>query len=429
MAPLNFLLAAAAPHKGPEEDEVDCNWYNMQLGNNMGHWKPERWAIKYMYTHDLKGQEIKSWWPGKAKKGECNNVTDDSRGCWYRARLLNDPSCSQKEHCLHVAAHDGEPTHTYTCPTWLRDSEGVRCKLPQDWQACPDHFKLLRVDEGVPQEFREAIATPCPKDKPPTDPQEDAELKQAMQQQAELVAGKPLPDVALKQGGVQTGMLEVGKDAVSFMAPARSQGGTSPVTEQHQPEEPKIQGAELDPSSPPVKASDDDGPIKIAQETKDLVLNPDPAMTPEPDKGKDNLVEAKKPMSLSRCLGKVEGLPDVSMYFDLRHNQWYRCTKKLMCEKFDIKAIFKPIGKCGEHTCKPEETCVDHRVTSKESLFKCVPSDAFFVISAGDDMAKMSLPLPLALLPQPKSDASRHSVASRLSRCVRKYRQRSGDFL
>ena len=28
------------------------------------------------------------------------------------------------ERCIHFAAHDGEPTNTFTCPTWIRDPDG-----------------------------------------------------------------------------------------------------------------------------------------------------------------------------------------------------------------------------------------------------------------------------------------------------------------
>ena len=27
--------------------------------------------------------------------------------------------------CIHFAAHDGEPTNTFSCPTWIRDPDGI----------------------------------------------------------------------------------------------------------------------------------------------------------------------------------------------------------------------------------------------------------------------------------------------------------------
>jgi len=265
---------------------AQCNFYNMQLGNNVGHWKGDKPGIQYSYSHDLKGQEVRYWWPGKAGKGECNNLSDDKRGCWYKGRLLNDPSCDEKSHCLHVAAHDGEPSHTFTCPTWLMNNEGLPCQLPEEWQACPKKFKTLRVDSGIPQDFKNALAEPC--------------------------------------------------------------------------------GA----------------------------------------------------MGEDSCLGNTEQETDVAMYFDLRQNQWYRCTPWMKCEKFDVKEIFTPTKahKCGTDTCKADEVCFDHRITSKQSTFHCMPENKTFVISAGDDVAIESVPLPLALLLPPAIDKTSTAVRSRAVR-------------
>jgi len=278
--------ASASDEPPPKEEDkgVLCNWYDLQLGNNIGHWKGDRPAIKYQYDHDLKGLELRYWWPGKAGRGECNNVNDTNRGCWFRGRMLNDPSCDEKMHCLHVAGHDGEPAHTYTCPTWLRNHEGLPCKLPPEWQACPRKFKLMRVDSGVPQDFKDALSEPC-----------------------------------------------------------------GPMGEEH-------------------------------------------------------------------CLGNTEFETDIGMYFDVRQNQWYRCTPWMKCEKFDIKEISDKTGtKCGQHNCGEDEICFDHRITSKQSTFHCVPENKVFLISAGDDMAMDEMPLSLALLPQ-----SLHRASRRKSRCSRK---------
>ena len=118
--------------------------------------------------------------------------------------------------CIHFAAHDGEPTNTFSCPTWIRDPDGIGswlskaslrtfpmtqashaavacrgCKLPRfNWQACPMRFKMMRVDTGIPQdclmllrpgpphpqpntqvqEFKQALSTPCSAAKEPEAP-------------------------------------------------------------------------------------------------------------------------------------------------------------------------------------------------------------------------------------------------------------------
>lgn len=251
-----------------KEEAVECDWLHMQLGNNIGHWVGDRPGIKYTYDHDLKGVEIRSWWPGRAGGGECNDITDGKRGCWYRGRMLNDPSCDEiNNHCLHFAAHDGEPAHTYTCPTWVKDHEGMPCKLPKDWQFCPEKFLLLRIDSGVPQEFKESISKPC-----------------------------------------------------------------GPMGEDH-------------------------------------------------------------------CLGNTEFETNTGMIFDLRANQWYRCTPWMKCQKYDIQDIHPPgkKGKCGQFKCKKNETCFNHKVTSKESVKSCMDKNKIYLISAGDDMFEAATPIELAI--------------------------------
>jgi hypothetical protein len=281
--------AAAGVEQKEESQGVQCDFYNLQLGNNTGHWQPDRPGIKYTYDHDLKGLKIKYWWPGKSANGECNNLTDSGRGCWYEGRLLNDPSCSEKDHCLHVAGHDGEPSHSFTCPTWMMNHEGIPCKLPPEWQACPKKFKTLRVDSGIPQDFKQALATPC------------------------------------------------------------------------------------------------------------------------------------GPMGEEGCLGNTEFETDVGMYFDIRQNQWYRCTPWMKCEKFDIREITKPPTgqKCGEDTCKADELCFNHRITSKKSTFHCMAEEKVFLISAGDDMAMDAIPYPLLLMrPPPLRRTGSHAPQERRSNKV-----------
>lgn len=295
----SFILGKSTPDDNQKPKEVDCNLYNLELGNNVGKWKNDKPGIKYHYDHDLKGLQIRYWWPGKSANGECNNLTDPSRGCWYTGRLLNDPSCDDKAHCLHVAAHDGEPSHTYTCPTWMMNHEGVPCKLPPGWQACPERFRMLRVDSGIPQKFKDALTNPC--------------------------------------------------------------------------------GA----------------------------------------------------MGEESCLGNTELETDLGMYFDIRQNQWYRCTPWMKCQKFDVKEIVKPGEgeKCGQDTCKKDELCINHRVMAKKSTFHCMEEAKVFVIGAGDDMAVEEMPLPLALLLPPTVSRISRGCSPRGKVLTQRRWLRSGNFL
>lgn len=159
--PAAELAAEREARAEDADDGVECNWDDMQLSNQPSAWKAGIPEIKWAYDNILKGQEIKTWFLGRTSKGECNDVTDTSRRCWYRSKLLNDVDCSAEDHCLHFAAHDGMNRHTYTCPTWVRDGLGRRCKLPPEWQPCPRKFTVKRVDSEVPQRFKAMLATSC----------------------------------------------------------------------------------------------------------------------------------------------------------------------------------------------------------------------------------------------------------------------------
>eukprot|EP00931_Biecheleriopsis_adriatica_P030290 TRINITY_DN17865_c0_g1_i1.p1 TRINITY_DN17865_c0_g1~~TRINITY_DN17865_c0_g1_i1.p1 ORF type:complete len:402 (+),score=83.31 TRINITY_DN17865_c0_g1_i1:34-1239(+) len=156
-----------------DKDRVECFWKDLELHNQVGRWDSSKESIKWAYDNNLKGQELEIWFPGKTSGGECNDLNNTARGCWFRSKLLNDPSCTAEGRCLHFAAHDGEPKHTYTCPTWIRNKDGMGCKLPKfRWQACPMRFNLMRVDTGIPQEFAEAKAFPCSAEVKPETPAE-----------------------------------------------------------------------------------------------------------------------------------------------------------------------------------------------------------------------------------------------------------------
>jgi len=150
---------------------------------------PEDWKRKGKTLTDYyKSRGLKEpkwfyyWWPGKGGKGECNDLTNRNRGCWYKTRLLKNDKCGDKEHCIAVAPQDGEKSHRLTCPSWLRNEDGERCEVPDGWEACPEHFTLKRefshaemleqenkaeLDKdhepirAVPDQFFEATLTPC----------------------------------------------------------------------------------------------------------------------------------------------------------------------------------------------------------------------------------------------------------------------------
>jgi len=121
-------------------------------------------AMKHAYDYNLKGNEISVFFIGDTRKGMCNNVNELGRKCWFKSKLLNDVECLPGEHCLHFVSHDGFNRHNYTCPTWMTNMQGERCRLPNGWQACPEHFTLMREDSGILQEFLGMSRAQCPKE-------------------------------------------------------------------------------------------------------------------------------------------------------------------------------------------------------------------------------------------------------------------------
>lgn len=363
------------------EDAKTCDWHNMMLGNNVGIWKPEKAEIKYQYDYNLKGEEVHVYWPGKTAKGPCNDTMDDKRGCWYRARLLNDVGCRSENRCLHFAAHDGEARHSFTCPSWIRRTDGSPCALPeptdQTWQACPVKFNIKRVDSGVPQDFKKALLTQCPVEKP-------VSTKQAGIGGAETdeggTTGKAKKDDS-GDGGEPTndsGKAKEDAEGTGKKDGAGEGGETLAVAEQ----------AEKETLEHPQSLK------KIEEEaTKDK----------EHDEMVDKFVaQHTTHIEKHHCVGSTKDDKDANMLFDIKHNSWFRCTPTWKCEPFDIREIQDPrttgSSKCGDKlTCKDGEQCFVHRVTSKQSTHECVPGDKVLLLSEGDDVAKFSVPLPLAL--------------------------------
>jgi len=403
-----------------ETKRVECNWSDMQQDNVVSEWNGDKNLIHLAYKHDLRGPEIVHWWPGKAAKGECNDLTDKTRGCWYRARLLTDPACSLAKHCLHVAAHDGEPLYSFTCPTWVRNGMGLPCKLPQGWQACPERFTLLREGDGMPQEFREAVSTECRKKA--ADPGEKPGKNSTSPTCKECVdsgkAWRPKTEEC-------TDNCEDVKDddTACYMDKETCPKPSELSTETKTPQQPvtdkdKKQSAESeskkegqDSAGPSCEVCVDSGKAwrpktKECTDNCDDVMDDEDACYTEKDKCPKPAApveEQTKPSEQTGCMAKVEGLQDLSMYFDLRNNQWYRCTKQLMCEKFDIAEISKKSGgACGDKRCKDVETCVGHPETPTQHKWLCVPDQKFFVIGASEEkIERDSAYLPLGFLLPP----------------------------
>merc|ERR1712203_496645 len=57
------------------------------------------------------------------------------------------------------------------------------------------------------------------------------------------------------------------------------------------------------------------------------------------------------------CLGSTDDAKKFGMFFDVRHNTWYRCTPDMTCEAYDISAIAPKEGSaCGKNAqCKSTE--------------------------------------------------------------------------
>mmetsp|Transcript_95750 Transcript_95750/g.166350 ORF Transcript_95750/g.166350 Transcript_95750/m.166350 type:complete len:330 (+) Transcript_95750:126-1115(+) len=127
-------------------------------------------------------EEIRYWWPGKAGKGECNDLTDRNRGCWYPGKIVpqgaEGNTCKEDEkgpRCIQIKSLDGETSHSFTCPSWIRkidpeDSkvDGERCHGPEGtpWNACPLKFAVRRQKKDDPNggpfwRFKGATWTEC----------------------------------------------------------------------------------------------------------------------------------------------------------------------------------------------------------------------------------------------------------------------------
>lgn len=86
-----------------------------------------------------------------------------------------------------------------------------------------------------------------------------------------------------------------------------------------------------------------------------------------------------------RCLGSSHNITNPIMIFDLKGNNWYRCSFEYKCEPFDIRAI-KKNGKCGDDkTCPEDESCFIHRIDSKRSSYECVPKKQIFLVGTSDE--------------------------------------------
>eukprot|EP00927_Polykrikos_kofoidii_P051931 TRINITY_DN45701_c0_g1_i1.p1 TRINITY_DN45701_c0_g1~~TRINITY_DN45701_c0_g1_i1.p1 ORF type:complete len:509 (+),score=87.72 TRINITY_DN45701_c0_g1_i1:20-1546(+) len=395
LQPTSWSLREWFSGENSRENGVDCDFDQLSLGNQMAHWRTDAPSIRRAYNEDLEGKEIQVFWPGQAEKGECNDVDAKDRSCWYRAKLLNDVSCSTGDHCLHFAAHDGMNRHTYTCPSWVRNSNGMQCKLPPDWQACPRKFDLKRVDSGVPQDFKSALRTPCPYSEEDeaklavmkfrkeasqaVEDEFDAELK-------ELLA--KVPEEAKKASGTAF----VGTDA-----PLAEQGSNA------SPEELRtaVDAGKLAETIRVQKLTPEE---KKLEEKVGMVFdedNPSMALKQKQLEIKTEMF-GEKALSVSEpqagCSGSTLGVSgqDIAMLFDIRNNSWYRCTHKMRCEPWFIQSIREGEGQCGREVCGKDDQCFVHRVSSKRVTNECIPTEKVWLLSSSDDQAKVEASLVLA---------------------------------
>merc|ERR1739849_30308 len=72
---------------------------------------------------------------------------------------------------------------------------------------------------------------------------------------------------------------------------------------------------------------------------------------------------------------------DINMIFEVRNNTWWRCTQEFLCENFQITDIKEGEGQCGHETCKSDEQCFTHFISSKRKTKECVPTEQVWVLS------------------------------------------------
>eukprot|EP00403_Amphidinium_massartii_P022399 CAMPEP_0178396902 /NCGR_PEP_ID=MMETSP0689_2-20121128/13969_1 /TAXON_ID=160604 /ORGANISM="Amphidinium massartii, Strain CS-259" /LENGTH=515 /DNA_ID=CAMNT_0020017593 /DNA_START=13 /DNA_END=1557 /DNA_ORIENTATION=+ len=453
-----------------DPDDEECDWDGMKVGNNIDHWTGIQGDIRRTYDTQLKGVEIRQWWPGATGNAECDDSTAP-RGCWFRARVLNDPFCTESKRCLHIAAHDGEPSHSYTCPQWVKDPLGKRCKLPADkeWQACPMKYNTLRiagVSGSLPtdrapssaEQFKAAINTECsdlkltesglgdeshldPHKESPTEHHVDDGRDTSFQSKEPTVGTDDSTELENddfgdfsdeKDDDVTEDHDDLTERGLHDDEHTNHEASVREAIERMKPapecqEKCKVECSVHSPT--PVEHTDDETPPRT--ETGDLDDTETPTVPPtkkstktkkdtEPDTGHDNPVKSeqmsqKQEQCMEKCLHEcmanfhkdhcigptIEDSPDNNYFFDVKNNSWYWCTPDLRCARYDIKQIFYPMdGKCGKtKVCEKEEGCFEHEVTSKKSVFHCVPKSKTFVIGAGDDEGvQAAIPLPVAFV-------------------------------
>lgn len=409
------------------EDEVECDWDEMELGNQPGMWKTSVPAIKHAYDNNLQGQEVSAFWPGRAQEGECNDLTDLSRKCWYRGRMLNDIGCDAPgSHCLHMAFHDGMNRHTFTCPTWVRDSQGRHCKQPLNWQACPRKFTLKRVDTEAPQRFAAMLARSCSAPSKQDLAKKDvmlakAQLAEALSEEkspagpaAPLAAGSKrtlgVYSSSIQFGGIRSGFATASGQgahevASAVVGAAANYFGVAANST----------GAAANPgSAQPTTARHNAAALRVRMAYDEDTLGPGALRAPEPSGNchENNATEG------------IEGKNAV-MIFDIQQNKWHRCSKDMRCEPWFVQSIREGQGKCGPRpddivasasrsgeaggdgksaqdirtdtgpwkgqlqVCSAEEQCFHHYLSSVRSEWECIPDKSVWVISASDEKARV----------------------------------------
>lgn len=354
----------ACQYKEPK-DWVDCDLDKMMELNSIGsQWSKDRKNIKSRYGGELKGETVKVWWPGRGHGGkDCDNV-DLDRGCWYSSKLLTDPDCGVKGRCLHYAMHTGEPTDTFTCPTWIFREDGKRCKLPQVpgclWQACPMKFNKKRVDSGIPQAFGEAMRKPCEGGRKPIE------------------------------------------KAPEFQLDAKHQLKTDPKTSGPGGVEPANQAQAEEKTDPGGSAEEDDTadaqeerPVNDGAGTVDVdsTVSPDSFCKGGPLTETPVMVIDLKKNSWARCNCKLESASASSSTHDSASHENMDmeliCRKNMHCEDINIRRIdTTPKPQCGDKTCGSGEQCFVHLDDTGKEAYQCVKDQHVWLVTAGDDMAR-----------------------------------------
>lgn len=355
---------------------ADCDFEGGSLME--GHPLPRKLVARHElyqnYANNLKnGAEVSVWWPGRTVKGECNEVSGE-RGCWTKARLLNDTACLAKDRCLHVAYHDGENSHTYTCPTWVRalnpdGSTGATCKSPDGWQACPPKFTLLRLDSEVRAEFMVAKKNDCTT---------GASALEAVGQPQAQDAGVSSSAAVAGQHPAQDASTSSSSEALPGQPPVHDEGAALPPglpakqPPVHHASMPSAESPHADEGRAAEELPGTEAAAKAGQVGSPATLaaadgQPPDAQALNANKGVRKATAGSPDREEGNCIVGPNEFIDKkhsNLIFDVQDNQWYRCRNNLRCKKIFIRDIqfagTAPV-KVGEEPTIRDDADIDSR--------------------------------------------------------------------